>query len=305
MESDSPAIVGFLSKGKFNLSSRWLEKAPTAPASCPLVICGHLHSTYELSRCLREGKPALRFSGAASEFLCNSVHTQWVVSFVMVGRQDTKGEFVSSRVLERPRKVSSVSEVRGRYGSWSCIGFWEAGIEIGVASSRYSPKTPQLRFTQTRIKSLLVHIIKKCTHLESGPYTGYFFIKTKGKMTFEMLMKGTVFWDYLLFDSMLSYILYVNPTTRVRHVAIISPMNRRGKQGSGSRENNLPSQGHACGEYWSQDHMHSPKDCELEPNSPSVLLPKPTTCVDSNALSMGSVNIKGTCRTITLTCLSP
>lgn len=116
MESDSPAIVGFLSKGKFNLSSRWLEKAPTAPASYPLVICGHLHSTYELSRCLRVGKPALRFSGAASEF-CATQHIHNELSFVMVGRQDTKGEFVSSRVLERPRKVSSVSEVRGRYGS--------------------------------------------------------------------------------------------------------------------------------------------------------------------------------------------
>ena len=95
---------------------------------------------------------------------------------------------------------------------------------------------------------------------------------------------------------MLSYVLYVNSTTQVQQVTIISPIHRRGTQSCGSRENNLPSQGHACGKYWSQDHMHSPQGCELEPNGPSVLLPKPTTCADSNALSMGSENIKGTYR---------
>lgn len=55
--------------------------------------------------------------------------------------------------------------------------------------------------------------------------------------------------DWLLFDSMLSCILQANPTAQVQQVAIISPMNRRAKQGCGSRGNSLPSQGNACGEY--------------------------------------------------------
>lgn len=73
MESDPTAMVGCLSKGDLNLSSRRLGRALAAHASCSLVICGHLLSTYDAPRCLSVGKTVLRFIGATSESWCSSV----------------------------------------------------------------------------------------------------------------------------------------------------------------------------------------------------------------------------------------